>query len=351
MVESTLIEKTVQTLRERLLLPGLSVCLTDASGQDYITAAGRSPFKQETRLDPYAYQRVGSITKIVISTIILKLQEEGVLSLEQPVESFFPGVLKHGNRITIRQLLQHRSGLKDYIRTDVAGTKCIEHAVSSLQDIFPPQSLVRLIARDELEFEPGTQFKYSNTGYILLGMIAEKCSAKKIGELVDQWIIQPLHLERTYFPVTNEIRSPYATGHSKATADLSDLSDEVTEITKLNVSIIWTAGALISNPPEIQTFMKALFNGNLLLEGSLKEMMQFHETDEPKQAYGLGLHRYTFDEGVQALGHQGGIHGYESVTLYYPQYKTYMTVIVNQMPVGVVSIANQLFKKIFLFEL
>jgi D-alanyl-D-alanine carboxypeptidase len=351
LIDLTMVEKTVATLREKHGLPGISVCLTDLNGENFITSAGVQTFNQDTLLDPSDHQRVGSITKIVTSTLILKLQEKGLLSLEQSVESILPGILKDGSRISVRQLLQHRSGLKDYIWMDIAGTKCIEHAVSSIQDLFPPQSLIRLIANQELEFEPGTEYKYSNTGYILLGMIVEKCSGEKFEDAVDQWIIQPLHLERTYFPSKNHIRLPFATGHSQATPDLSDISDEKSELTELNVSIMWTAGALISNPAEIQKIMKALFSNLLLSQVSLEQMLDFHETDIPNQFYGLGLYKYTFDNGMQAYGHHGGVHGYESLTLYYPDHEIFTTVIVNQMPVGVMSLAYQLYQEVFKKEL
>jgi D-alanyl-D-alanine carboxypeptidase len=351
MIDRTLVEETVVSLREIHELPGISVCLTDLTGEDFIAAAGVQEFNQNTLLDPYAHQRVGSITEIVTSTLILKLQEEGLLSLEQSVESILPGILKDGSRISVRQLLQHRSGLKDYIGMDIAGTKCIEHAVSSMQDLFPPQSLVRLIANHGLEFEPGTEYKYSTTGYILLGMIVEKCTGKKFEDVVYQRIIQPLQLERTYFPPTNKLRLPFATGHSKATPDLTDISDEISEITELNVSIMWTAGALISNPAEIQTIMKALFSDILLSQASLEQMLDFHEADNPNQFYGLGLYKYTFENGMQAYGHQGGVHGYESVALYYPDHEIFMTVIVNKMPVGVMSLAYQLYQEVFQNEM
>ncbi|MGM0851202.1 MAG: serine hydrolase domain-containing protein [Bacillota bacterium] len=346
MIDRILVEDTVRSLRERYKLPGISVCLTDSSGEDYPMAAGVRHIASDAKLDPYDHLRVGSITKIFISTLILKLKDTGIVSLEQTVDSILPGILKNGIHLTVRQLLQHRSGLKDYIWMDVAGTKCIQHAVSSLQDVFPPQSLIRLVANHDLEFEPGTQFNYSNTGYILLGMIAEKLSGKSIEYLFNQWIIQPLQLERTYFPSKNGLRQPFASGYSKATPDLTDLSGEISEVTNLNVSITWTAGALISNPIEIQTFMKALFKGKLISEESMNDMMKFLEADNPKQSYGLGLHQYTFEDGRKAVGHQGGIHGYESVTLYYPDYEMSLTVIVNQMPVGVVAIADQLFREI-----
>lgn len=339
-------EKTVQYFRDRYRVPGISLCLTDSSGEDYIMAAGVRNLFQDTLLDPYDHQRVGRLSNIVTSTVILKLQEEGMLSLEQTVASILPGILKEGSRISVRQLLQHRSGLKDYLWMDIAGTKCIEHAVSSPRDFFSSRSLVRLVANHDLEYQPGTLFKYSNTNVILLGLIVEACSGKKFEDVVYQWITQPLQLDRTYFPCSNDLRVPFATGHSKATPDLTDLSDDLTHITDLNVSIMGTSGALVSTPAEIQTFMKALFGGTLLSQESMKQMLVFYETDEPERCYSLGLYKYTFEKGMVAYGHHSGVHGYESVTLYYPDYEIYTTVSVNQMPVGIVSFAHQLLNAI-----
>ncbi|UXH45116.1 serine hydrolase [Rossellomorea vietnamensis] len=341
--DPALLKKTVQYFRDRYRIPGISLCLTDSYGEDYIMAAGVRNLLQDTLLDPYDHQRVGSLLNIVTSVVILKLQEEGILSLEQTVESILPGILKEGSRISVRQLLQHRSGLKDYLWMDVAGTKCIEHAVSSPRDFFSSRSLVRLVANHNLEFQPGTLFKYSNTNFLLLGLIVEESSGKKFKDAVYQWITQPLQLDRTYFPSTNDLRLPFATGHSKATPDLTDLSDDITYITDLNVSIMGTSGALVSNPAEIQTFMKALFGGSLLSQESMKQMLIFHETDDSERFYGLGLYKYTFENEIAAYGHHSGIHGYESVTLYYPDDEIFATVIVNQTPVGVVSLAHQLF--------
>ncbi|MFI8687070.1 serine hydrolase domain-containing protein [Rossellomorea sp. NPDC077527] len=346
MIDLTLFHEKVKFLREAHQLPGISVCLTDSSGQDFVSAAGVREYDQDIMLCPFDHQRVGSITKLVTSTLILKLQEEGRLSLDQSVESILPGILENGSWISLRQLLQHRSGLKDYIWMDVAGTKCIEHAVTSLQDHFPPQSLVRLVANHDLEVEPGTEFFYSNTGYIILGMIVEKCTGKRVKDVIDQWIIQPLQLKRTFLPSTSNLVSPYGTGHSIATPDLTDLSGDLTKITELNVSMLWTAGALISNPSEIQSFMKAVISGGLLSDGSMHQMLEFQETNDPNILSGLGINKYWFDNGLQAYGHHGGIHGYESVTLYYPEQDIFMTVIVNQMPVGVVTLAHQLFTEV-----
>ena len=123
-------------------------------------------------------------------------------------------------------------------------------------------------------------------------------------------------------------------------------SSDLTKITELNVSILWTAGALISNPSEIQSFMKAVISGGLLSDGSMHQLLEFQETNDPNIFSGLGINKYWFDKGLQAYGHHGGIHGYESVTLYYPEQDIFMTVIVNQMPVGVVTLAHQLFTEV-----
>ncbi|MEI5906328.1 serine hydrolase domain-containing protein [Bacillus spongiae] len=333
----------IKNICKQRQLPGLSICISDSSNRTITSATGVRSISTNEPLVVTDRLRAGSITKILIATLILKLQEQGIVHLEDTIEKHLPGILLKADKVTIRELLNHRSGLPDYIWSDEEGTKFIQHAVSDLNTKYLPTELIQKIGEDNLQFEPGQDYNYSNSGYILLGMIIEKCTGVSIQEALNHYIFSPLNLQNTYFPHEFAVDGPHAIGHSKVTNDFSELTEEINaEFSMLNVSLIWTAGALISVPLEINSMVKAIFEGHILSEESLNEMFVFQPINEENQYYGLGVHKYVLEDNVQAIGHQGGIYGFEAVTLKFLDSGLYVTVMINQMPAGVVSIAEEI---------
>jgi D-alanyl-D-alanine carboxypeptidase len=190
--------------------------------------------------------RVGSVTKTFTATIVLQLVAEGKLRLSDTIERHLPGIVPAGKKITIRQLLNHRSGLANF--TD--DTLWLERA--SRSPSIRPIDILRFAAAQPLVFPPGREWRYSNTNYIALGLVIEKATGNTYREELERRILDPLALKRTELPRTRRLR---------------DLDDEGE-----NPTVSWAAGALVSDTHDLARFFSALLSGRLLSEGSLAQM-------------------------------------------------------------------------------
>jgi D-alanyl-D-alanine carboxypeptidase len=247
--------------------------------------------------------RVGSITKVFVSTVVLQLVGEGKVDLDAPVERYLPGLLPDGGKITVRMLLQHTSGLYNYTEAlplDPAGFETIRYRHHD------PAELVALATAKPLNFEPGTSWSYSNTNYIVAGLLVEKITGRPYEKAVDKRILQPIGLRDTIVPGDRaSVPGPHAHGYYQVGAKAVD-------ITELNPSVAWSAGEIISTTADLDRFVDALLDGRLLKPKQLDEMTK---TLPFTQGYGLGLEQQVLPCGAVVWGHGGSIPGYESIML------------------------------------
>ncbi|AZM80278.1 class A beta-lactamase-related serine hydrolase [Streptomyces sp. KPB2] len=259
--------------------------------------------------------RVGSITKTFVATVVLQLEAEGRLSLDDTVDEWLPGVVEgngnHGDRITLRQLLNHTSGIYNYTadeefaRTHFARDGFLEHRY----DTVTPRQLVAIATAHEPDFAPGTDWRYSNTNYILAGMVIEEATGRPYAEEVRRRIIDPLKLRATSVPGT---RVSLPRPSSRAYSKLAESATGPTyDVTRLNPSMAGSAGEMISDSADLNRFYTALLRGRLLPAKQLAEMTTTVPA-MPGASYGLGLIKRELDCGVTVWGHGGGIHGSSS---------------------------------------
>ncbi|MCH0541180.1 beta-lactamase family protein [Streptomyces sp. MUM 203J] len=264
--------------------------------------------------------RVASITKIFVSTVMLQLEAEGRLDLDDSVEKWLPGTVRgnghDGRSITLRRLLNHTSGIYDYtsdpdFRATRNGPGFLEHRY----DTWTPDQLVAVAMRHEPRFAPGTDWSYSNTNYVLAGLVIEKVTGRPYGSETERRIIRPLKLRATSVPGT-DVRLPRPSGRAYSTlgADPADPATTIHDVTELNPSGAWAAGELISDNADLQRFLSALLTGRLLPERQLKEMTTAVPVDgsNADDGYGLGLRTLKLSCGTQVWGHTGGIRGSSS---------------------------------------
>ncbi|GHH38455.1 D-alanyl-D-alanine carboxypeptidase [Streptomyces umbrinus] len=261
--------------------------------------------------------RVGSITKTFVSTVLLQLEAEGRLSLDDKVEKWLPGVVRgnghDGSRITLRQLLNHTSGIfnytddEDFGRTYFLKDGFFEHRFDRLS----PAQLVKIATAHKPDFEPGTSWNYSNTNYVLAGMVIEKATGHAYGDEVRQRIVEPLGLRATSVPGTNpHMPRPSSRAYGKLAETTTGPTYDVTE---LNPSLASAAGEMISDSGDLNRFYSALLRGRLLPKKQLTEMKTTIKSDAiPNAGYGLGLMERKLSCGVVVWGHGGGIHGSNS---------------------------------------
>ncbi|MBB5121867.1 peptidase [Streptomyces eurocidicus] len=263
--------------------------------------------------------RIGSITKAFTSVVLLQLEAEGRLSLDDSIEHHLPGVV-HGNGndgrgITLRQMLNHTSGLPDYLDDAfferIGTTDWPEHRY----DTFKPAGLVATAVAHPPAFEPGTDWKYSNTNYVLAGMVIEKVTGASYESEVERRIVRPLGMRATSLPGT----SPRIPGpHGRAYSDLhGGPGARIWDTTELNPSWIWSAGQAISTVGDLNRFYGALLRGELLPGKQQQELLTavpvpVKEAGEGV-AYGLGLYRTTLPCGGYIWEHGGSINGSLSV--------------------------------------
>ncbi|MBB4979453.1 MULTISPECIES: serine hydrolase domain-containing protein [Streptomyces] len=264
--------------------------------------------------------RVGSITKSFTATVLLQLQAEGRIDLDDPVEKWLPGVVRgnghDGREITVRQLLNHTSGIYSYtsdpgFQEKVFGPGFLEHRY----DTWTPQQLVSVAMAHKPDFAPGAAWNYSNTNFVLAGMVIEKVTGRPYGQAVENRIIKPLKLRATSVPGT---RSAMPQPSSPAYSKLSrDANAPVHDVSALNPSIAGSAGEMISDSRDLQTFYRALLGGRLLTKDGLKEMTTTvrMSADDPNAGYGLGLMEQKLSCGKEVWGHGGGIHGSSSLAM------------------------------------
>ncbi|MFF4187616.1 serine hydrolase domain-containing protein [Streptomyces sp. NPDC001691] len=307
--------------------PGALLAVADRSGATVLTSGvadvkSRAPMRGDSRF------RIGSMTKPFVATVVLQLVGEGRVSLDAPVERYLPGIVRgHGNdgrRITVRQLLQHTSGIPDYLDS-LQPQDVLNNPLAH----YEPRDLVKLALAHPPTFAPGTDWSYSNTGYVLAGMLIERVTRHPYGDEIRRRVIEPLDLRQTSVPGDDtEMRGPHPRGYARPGED-APLQD----ITALNPTLAGASGSMISSGADFNRFLDALVHGKLLRPAQLHEMMRTRPTGSPDGgAYGLGLESHPLACGGLAWGHDGGVPGYQTTAAAAADRQA--TVMVNLYPGG-----------------
>ncbi|MFD3463640.1 serine hydrolase domain-containing protein [Nocardia fluminea] len=300
--------------------PGAQAVITTAAGEQTVTA-GLGDISTGAPIPDRAHVRIGSNTKSFVATVVMQLVAEGKVELDGPVERYLPGVVQgsgnDGNRITVRQLLQHTSGLPDYL----AGGDPSLRAEPGTQQIEPdpevirlrhysPAELVRIAMTMPPRHEPGARSVYTNTNYIVLGMLIEQVTGSPAATEITTRIIEPLGLRDTYFPAPGDLglRTPHPRGYQQIDGARIDFTD-------FDPSWGDTAGAMIATGSDVNRFFLALLGGELLPAAQLEQMRQMVTFDRmPSAGYGLGLVEQTLSCGRKTVAHGGSIPGFDTRT-------------------------------------
>lgn len=288
--------------------------VTDQRGHRYATA-GQADTATGTPAQPYDRFRVGSTTKTFVATVALQLIGEGRLSLEDTVEHWLPGVVSgngnDGGKITVRELLQHTSGLQDY-SDDLPLQASAAGFLANRLRTYTAAQLVAIAMRHAPSRAPGATWSYSNTNYVLAGMIINKVTGHDWRQEVNRRVIQPLDLRNTSTPGADpHIDGPHLNGYSSFGAG------PVIDTTVFNPSAADSAGEIVSTTADLTTFYSALVAGRLLGHAELAEMestMPATEFDPfwPGVRYGLGLMWVPLTCGGGYYSHGGDVPGYST---------------------------------------
>ncbi|MFF5127481.1 serine hydrolase domain-containing protein [Streptomyces syringium] len=259
--------------------------------------------------------RIGSLTKPFVATVVLQLAAEPRygLSIDDTVDTWLPGLVRgndnDGRRITLRQLLQHTSGLYDYIRDDGFRDRFTGKAFFTHRyDGAAPEELVRIGLAHKPKFAPGDGWSYSNTNYILAGMVIEKATGNSYASEVEQRIIRPLGLRGTTVPGTSStVPGPHGRHYSKLY--VADPAARIHDVTDFNPSVSGASGEMISTSRDLNVFIRALLRGELLPPAQQKQMFTGRDLGDGR-SYGLGIRSQTLKAcGVKVWGHSSDITG------------------------------------------
>lgn len=271
----------------------------------YTRNVGFSDIENSRKANDESKYRIGSISKTFTAVMVLKAVEGGKLRLEETINSYYPAV-KNSEKITISDLLYHRSGISNFTNGD--------DYLSWNTQPKTEKEMLEIISKRGSDFEPNSKSDYSNSNYVLLSYILQKKYNKPYGELLQTMISKPAGLKNTYFggrirPEENECYSYTWKGNW-------------VKETETAASIPLGAGGIISTPTDLVKFAQSLFHGNLLSAGSLEKMKTV------KDGYGMGLINIPFYDKV-SFGHAGGIDGFRSIFSYFSDGKVAFAQISN----------------------
>ncbi|MEV6731638.1 serine hydrolase domain-containing protein [Streptomyces sp. NPDC051364] len=288
-------------------VPGALAAVKGLDGRTRNYTAGVGDLATRAKVPADGQVRIGSSTKTFTAVVVLQLVGEGRIGLDSPVETYLPGLLRgdgvDGRAITVRQLLQHTSGLPNY-------TEYLDIPALRYRYVEPRELLDTALAHKS-EFPPGTQWKYSNTNTVVAGLIIQKVTGRPLADQITERVVDRIGLRHTYFPAPGDrtIKEPHPKGYGRLTAD-----GPLEEYTEMDPAWGWAAGQLISTNGDVNKFYGALLAGRLLAPEQLAQMRTTVPAEYlgPGARYGLGLVSRPLSCGGLYWGHGGDIPGYET---------------------------------------
>lgn len=283
--------------------PGGVLAVRLADGRTAVVSSGWRDVDGDQPVEPTDRFRIGSITKTYVAALVLSLADDGLVELDAELATYLPDA-PHADQVTIRQLLAHTSGLPDLFLLSEYQTAVFISAGRRWQ----PADALELVRGEPLEFEPGSSWAYSNTNYLVLGLVAEEVGGASLAELLRARVIEPSGLTDTFLEEMEPGPAVVVAGHHDLDGDGDHDSLTGIPYTALVTSGA-AAGGLSSSGLDVLDFAAALFGGRLLSASGLAEML----TPSPHYAaYGLGIGRLVTDGGV-AWGHTGALPGFSAV--------------------------------------
>ena len=305
--------------------PGMILWI-DAPEYRFAGATGSANLADDTPMPPEGAFRIGSITKMFTATVIMQLAENGVLTLDDPLAQWLPDVaaqLPYGDQITLRHLLSHTSGLFNVVEheayyMDIFTEMVVdeEAGIVTLDCVQrdPHDTLARYVYGKDAQFEPGAQWRYSNSNYTLLGMVIEAAAEMPLAEAYRTNIYEPMGMTSTFLDCYEAPLVDVVHGYTSS-------GDGMSDVTELHESVGWSAGGLVSTAADLTAFARGLFGGALF---DNPETLAEMTTPATASANGLGVMLQR-----EYMGHAGGIAGFRSVLNYAPELDTVIVMLYN----------------------
>ncbi len=280
----------------------------------YQDAIGQANMELGVKMEKEHIFRIGSITKQFTSVAIMQLEEQGKLSIQDPITKFLPDYPTHGHTITVEHLLTHTSGIRSYTDMESFG--------SMFRKDMPPLELVEVFKDEPMDFAPGEKFNYNNSGYILLGVIIEKVSGLSYADYVQKHLFDPLGMTASYYGSASRVIPNRVAGYQGAKEDYRNAD-------YLSMTLPYAAGSLLSNVADLYTWTKAVHAHQLVSAESLQKAFspfRLNNGEESDYGYGWSLGE-IYDRSV--VEHGGGINGFLTESIYVPEEELFVAVFSN----------------------
>jgi D-alanyl-D-alanine carboxypeptidase len=323
--------------------PGAMLIVQDGARTVRLTA-GLGNVAPKTPIRPGDHFKIASLTKTYTATLVLQLVGEGKLNLDDTLQQRLPGVVPNGDKITIRQLLNHTSGLADF-ESDPRYLK--PYLSGNFGYHWAPRQLVRMGVSQKPLHQPGVRSSYSNTNYVVAQLILEKVTGKTIGAQLRSRIFRPLALDETSYPTKPGLPRPYVHGYKLLG------NPPATDVTALSPSLAPASGAIVSTLDDVADFYRALLSGHLLKPAELQAMKTTVSYSTGKVTLGPGAGLGIGRPPIPCAGwsHQGELPGYEVAAVSSGDGRRQVVLMANQdrstMPKRAVALFDRLLEKAF----
>jgi D-alanyl-D-alanine carboxypeptidase len=333
------LDSKLEEFREASKFPGLTFAFLLPDGRSVSTSVGYSDVENKVPMRPNEEMLSGSIGKTYVAAVMLQLVEEGRAKLDENIQQWLGtepwfNRLPNAKQVTLRMLLNHTSGIPPHVESD----RFVSDVKQNLDKVWTPSELITYVLDKPPLFPAGQKFEYSETNYILVGMIIEKITQNSYYDELKRRILIPFHLNQTK-PSNTRVIPGLATAYTRADNPWA-IPEKVSQNGKdaLNPQIEWTGGGLVSTSLDLARFAQDLFGGKILKGATLREMItgtksetgDFGKVGDPvPMKYGLGVMIRNGKLGV-SYGHAGDFPGYRSFMFYYPKYQLAIALQINK---------------------
>ena len=304
----------LQELTDKLVkesgTPGLVLLVHNPDGTVEIAASGTADFAKKTPMEKDSQFFIGSISKNLVAVIVFQLQEQGVLSLDDPLSKYVEW--PRGDRVKIRMLLNHTSGIPDYL-SEVIYTQPKEKLIEFFSKERSQAEVIEAVKSMDFKFDPGSKQEYSNTNGVLAGMVAVKVTGKPLGVMLDERIFRPFKMEHSYLYGVKTLTYPHVRGYRPPDIWEAPIFNGLVDCTHADENLVDAAdGCIVSNASDLLTYHLAL-RGEKILS---KESWNMMKNQEPGLENGLGYIIVETPLG-KIEGMMGRMHGYSAGMIYH----------------------------------
>ena len=294
--------------------PGVSFLIAKDGKTIYRKAFGMANLELHVPMKPENVFEIGSITKQFTAVSILMLEEQGKLAVHDEITKFIPDYPTKGKKITIHQLLNHTSGIKSYTN--------MESFISLARTDMTPKQLIDVFKNEPMDFEPGEQYAYNNSGYILLGYIIEIASGKSYADFIQHNIFDKIGMTASSYGSKSKLVPNRASGYSES--DKGYINAEY-----LSLTLPYAAGSIMSTTNDLLKWQNALNSYKLIKKSSYEKAIHGSKLNNGSPiTYGYGLATENVN-GSPSIQHGGGIFGYTTMGIYLPEQKIFVSGLQN----------------------